>query len=695
MLVAFGQIAVGDSLAGVDVTLYSLPNRLQVTEAFRSLRLPQWDPFRFGGVPLLANPQAAVLYPVHLALAAVPAERAQGVSLVAHVLVLGAGAYVYARHCVRVAVPAGVLAAVATTLGGFANSHIGHYEQATAMAWVPWALIATDVVVDPPEGRTGRRAIPALAAAVALVALAGHTQYLHMTLALVATYATVAVVRVRAWARALHVVAGMALGLGLSAAQLVPTLLLAERSVRSGGLRLEEAGAIHLLPSQLVSTFASREWGRLSVEMWTWLPWTVLLLAAVALVVRLREWRIAALAIATAVGALLALGPSTPAYRLAFASIPGMDLFRVPSRWLLLPAIAVPLLAAAGGDAIARGVRPSRTSALVAAVMLAAFAAAAGATQEAGPTPTGVAVGAAIGAALVAGWVVAVRRPAMAPAVVAAVALVVVGESLEANRDAYVRWLRMEPEALFRRSATLDALGGSVDGRIISMGGEDLGDFAGVRRAERANAHVFDHLRSIDGYDGGLLVTRDWRAAMADLTGERGFPGVDTLRPALGLRPLDPVRFAELDITRAVARSTAYDPLHVLPPGSRLAAEAGDVRIYETPSLGPVFLADGTVPTGLRLRRDVERPERLLVDVPRAAVGRTVVVSEAFDPGWSASGGLRLGRHHDLLLSFTPTTAGPVELRYRTPGLVGGGAVSLACLAIAIALVVLPRRRRS
>ena len=686
VLLAFGQLAVGRSLAGYDVTTYSGPNRLQVTEAFRAARLPQWDPFRFGGSPLLANPQAAVLYPLHLPLAAVPAERAQGVSLVLHSLVLAAGAYAFARRCLDVEPPAALVAGVGVALGGFAHAHAGHYEQATAMAWFPWALLAAHLTVDDARssGRGARWGIAGLAVSLALVALAGHTQYLHMVLAAVALFG---LALCRSVLAALRLAAGGVLGLGLAAAQLVPTARLAGQSVRSGGLTLAEAAQESVAPAQALSVFLSREWGRLSVEAWAWLPWTVVALVVVAVVAGRRDRRMLALGAVALVGVAFALGRHSPVYRLAFAMVPGMDLFRVASRWLLLPAVALPLLAALGVDALTNGRRPTPSTAAIGAVPVVVVAVALS-TQTGGPSLRGALVGLVVVLAVAVAWALA-RRPRLGALPLVIVAGLVVVEGLAANSDAYVRWLRMEPEALFRRSTTLEALGGDVDGRILSLGSEDLGDFDGQRRAERPNAHVYDHLRSVDGYDGGLLVTRHWRTAMLALAGDPGATSIDTLRGAIGPRRLDAERYAELDTTRVVERGAWYEPLDVLPPGSALLQQVGDVRIYATPSLGPVFLEDHTVPLGLRLRRDVRRPERLVVEVPASAGGATVVVSEAYDAGWSAAPSVQLRRHRDLLLSFTaPPEGGRVTLRYRTPGLLTGAAISLLNLVAVVALVV-------
>ena len=155
---------------------------------------------------------------------------------------------------------------------------------------------------------------------------------------------------------------------------------------------------------------------------------------------------------------------------------------------------------------------------------------------------------------------------------------------------------------------------------------------------------------------------------------------------------LDPERFAELDITRAVVRRSAMDVAALLPPGSRYLRRVGDVDVWATPSRGAVFLADGSAAEGLRLVRDPTEPERLEVVVPAAAAGRTVVVSEAFSPGWSASGGVALQRHHDLLISFeAPPGGGRVVLRYRAPGLAAGTAVSGIALVLAVAFALTPR----
>ena len=280
---AFGPLLGRRALAGYDVTNYSLPNRVQVASALRSGHLPLWDPFRFGGAPLLASPPAAVLYPLSWPLLPLPPDRAEEVIRVLHVAIAALGAYAFARRALETSAVSGLVAAIAFGLGGFVHAHIGHIEQTTALAWLPWALLATDRALAAPRFGEALRPMICLGFALALCGLAGHPQYLHMGIALVAAYA---VMTARPWRRSPRVLAGVALGLALSAVQLLPTWSLSRHSMRAGGLSFSAAAAPSLPWREAVTAFLPDYFGpvRLGpVEFWAWVPWSILLLAGVAL----------------------------------------------------------------------------------------------------------------------------------------------------------------------------------------------------------------------------------------------------------------------------------------------------------------------------------------------------------------------------------------------------------------------------
>ena len=687
VLASYGQLAVGRPLAGYDVTTYTLPYRVQVADALRHLRLPLWDAMRFAGAPLLGNPQAAVLYPPHWLLLPLPPDRAVSVALLLHAGIAAAGAYLLARRPLRCSPAGAVVAGAAFALGGFVHGHLGHFEQTTALAWLPWALFAADRTVAAATLRAAARPAAGLGAVLALTALAGHTQYLHMSIAAVALYAVI--LRPRA-ATVGRVAAGAVLGLGLAAVQLVPTAMVAADSLRSGGLSFEDAARngvpAGLLASRLLPAYGGDPAG--PVEHWGWLPWSVLLLAAVAVVARPTR-RHVALAVLAAAGAVLALGDGTPAFRVAYTLVPGTDLFREPGRWLLLPALAVPLLAGSGLDAAVQRTRiPGARAAALALGVVALAVALVNATDLSG---TAIAWGAAAAGGAVTLVAAARRWPRRSGAIAAGLVAVATTELLGAGVTTYAWDLRMDEGTMLVRSLAADAIGDPT-GRILSIGREDLTDLDGMRRAVRPNAHVLDDLRSPDGYDGGILLTEGWRAAMAALTGSPVLDPGGTARVYVR-RPLDPDVFAELDVAWAAVHPADLQVEPILPPGSERVDTAGDVALWRTPTLGPVFTAGGRVPDGLRLERPAGEPERLVVHLPPGVAGERVVVSEALADGWTASSGVALRPHRGWLMSFdVPAGAERVVLRYRAPGLATGAVITLLSLGALVATLAWARR---
>src|SRR5205085_9318847 len=101
------------------------------------------------------------------------------------------GAYAFARLALRTSPLAAAVAGAGFGLSGFVHAHIGHFEQTTSLAWLPWALLATDRLTTADGWRRAARPAAGLAAALALTGLAGHTQYLHLEIAIVVVYALV------------------------------------------------------------------------------------------------------------------------------------------------------------------------------------------------------------------------------------------------------------------------------------------------------------------------------------------------------------------------------------------------------------------------------------------------------------------------------------------------------------------------
>lgn len=643
VVATYGGLLWGRLLVAYDIVTYSLPNRVQASRAIRALHLPQWDPFRFGGVPFLANPQTAVLYPPHWPLAWLPQDRGQDVSMVFHAALAALGTYAFARLALEASRLGAFVAAIGFGLGGFVNARLGLYEQITSLAWLPWALLATDRAARAATWRASLRPAAGLAAALGLCALAGHTQYLFMISAACAGWSLVVAAPYR---RVLAVAAGVVAGHGVAAVQLLPTARLASESIRAGGLPVAAADELALPPHRILASLLARHTGGHPLgeaEHWAWTAWAILGLAVLAVATAGRNRRRWTLAGMTVAGVVLAVGTATPVFRLAHDHVPLFDRFRVPARWLLLPALGLPLLGGAGLDELRARLRAGH-----------------------------------------------VRGRPVAPAIAAVVALVVLGELLAANRYTPARLDRVPAGAILTTPPAARTVA-RMPGRILSIGGERDPTFLDRRRGLWVNTNVYDRVRSVDGYDGGLLVSKRWERALAALTRAPHFSWGTTARGNVW-EPVDAVRWRRFDIAAVVSHDFPKPVGGVLPPGSRAVARAGGVEVWRTPSLGPVALDDGTVPPGLTLRRDVDRPERLDVAVPAQASGRRVVVSEAWYPGWS-SRGVAVEPFDGFFISFVaPPGGGVVTLRYTTPGLQLGALLSAASVVAVVAAAVAGRR---
>jgi hypothetical protein len=133
----------------------------------------------------------------------------------------------------------------------------------------------------------------------------------------------------------------------ITAVQLLPTFELAQLSSRQGGLPVNDVLSFSLNPLLLTRTLLPAYGQSLFSEYVAFLPLTALMLAALG-AWQWRQWRgVFPILVLVSVGLFLALGAFNPFYWL-LARLPGFNLFRVPARWLILPAFGLSLLAGVG-----------------------------------------------------------------------------------------------------------------------------------------------------------------------------------------------------------------------------------------------------------------------------------------------------------------------------------------------------------
>lgn len=210
-----------------DVTFQIEPWLLFIRRELRAGAWPLWNPHQFAGSPFWANGQAAPLFPLHLAFAAMPIGLGFSVLPMARLLVAGAGVWVLARALGRSGL-ASFLAGASFALSGMLVNYL-LFPMGNALALVPWVFWATERLT------TGTRctAIARLAAAVTLQLLSGHPETAVHSALLSGLYLAVRAERSSATLGVLtRWVAGWILGFGIAALYLLPFLALLPETLR-------------------------------------------------------------------------------------------------------------------------------------------------------------------------------------------------------------------------------------------------------------------------------------------------------------------------------------------------------------------------------------------------------------------------------------------------------------------------------
>ena len=404
-----GQFVV----VGYDTLTYFYPYRAYAGEVIRSGQLPHWNPYLFYGVPFLANIQTALFYPLNALFYVLTPTTALNWSVILHLFLASFFTYLWLRHSLAVIAPAALVGGALFGFGGFVGAQIGHLNQLNAAVWLPLALLTFHRAVRRGSGRW----TVATGVLLAIQLLAGHSQESYMTVVTLAAYGAwlgcsgrgrplprathalswwparrlrrlVAAAGIsgrlvpgppgRRWASTatalLVLVGSVTLAATLASVQLFPTGELTGLSTRSGGLTLGEAASFSLPPTDLLvgllPTYGLT--GPTSTEYIGYVGVGGLLLAGIGLLLRFgagatRFWAAVALA-----ALLLALGKYTPLYGLLFPYLPGLDLFRVPARWLMVWSLALAALASLGLDRLWDTPPPGRGAALTRLAALAA-----------------------------------------------------------------------------------------------------------------------------------------------------------------------------------------------------------------------------------------------------------------------------------------------------------------------------------
>ncbi len=526
---------------GYDLLAYFYPYKAYLFETVRQGEFPLWNPMIFMGAPLLANIQAAVLYPPDLLFYLLPTADALRYSTLLHLYLAATFTYLFGRVSLRLSPLAAWLVGAIFTLGGFIGARVGQPNQLHAAVWLPILLLCLERATT----CRSRRAVALGAVAFAVQLLAGHTQELYYSgwaIGLFALYLALLGGELRHSSWPLGSVAAMvAVGAALAGVQLLPTLELARESYRSGGIPFGEAVTFSVPLKELLSSVLPLYSYTPYLEMIGYTGVVSLVLLPAAFAGRRRpgyQWYFLGLGL---LALALSLGPGTRLYGWLYGVVPGFDLFRAPGRWLFLYGFSVAVLAGMAVESFRqprdeRGLRRwiggygLGLGAGVGLVVALRFWLGIQGEEFVWPSPRIVLhwalfAGAGVTAALtLCGW------PRSRPAALLLVALVVgelylAKDPLEYNRPVFAS-LYSSPRPIYSLlsadpssrvlSVAKDQIALADEGSLRAalsppLGKAEVDAYVGYTKLKEVlapNIGLGLGIRNLDGYDGGLLPTR-------------------------------------------------------------------------------------------------------------------------------------------------------------------------------------------
>jgi hypothetical protein len=350
VFIPFWNVLLGfDTFAVRDWGLFSFPVATFHKECFWRGEWPVWNPYSCCGTPFLAQFNTLALYPLSLLYLLLPLTWSLPAFCLLHVFLGGMGMYFLARRWTG-SQAAAALAGVAFSFNGLSLNFLMWPSHIATFSWIPWVVLLME------DGwRGGGTKMIAAALAAGMQILAGGPETIAFTWLVVLALAAAQCVRQpRAfWPTARRLAVMGSLGLGLAAAQLLPTLDLARHSHRDSHYARSDWSMPPLgWANFLVPMFQTTPMQQIVVQpgqYWTSSYYAgigVVYLAGIALWRGRRNGRVGLLGAFLLASLVLALGYNGFVFRWVQRLIPVLGMFQFPVKFVILTLTVAPLLAA-------------------------------------------------------------------------------------------------------------------------------------------------------------------------------------------------------------------------------------------------------------------------------------------------------------------------------------------------------------
>ncbi|HFE45291.1 MAG TPA: hypothetical protein ENJ18_07320 [Nannocystis exedens] len=349
-----GLFGPGDLTFGGDARSSYWQDLVFAVESLRDLQAPLWNPYERGGYPFSADPQAAIWAPLSwlcYLLGWLLGDHGHWLAelrQLAAPLLAAAGMHLFLRRR-GLSHPAAALAGTILASGAFAQRTI------TMATYWPWAylglvLAATDAILQQPDWTRARW----LALVLLLLCTSGFPPSIFYALLIAVPYALLRILvggeGVRDRWRALWAMTGAAAVASLGGLVVIWPLLeqtaLSWRASRGLHYILSNPAKLADLQTLLDPTVAGKQ---------IFIGLLGLMMAALALTEIFksnlgRRKEVLFWLLVTIAGVLLAAANETPLLALLATHLPGFDLFRIASRYMILTHTGLAVLAAYGLD---------------------------------------------------------------------------------------------------------------------------------------------------------------------------------------------------------------------------------------------------------------------------------------------------------------------------------------------------------
>jgi hypothetical protein len=351
-----------------DILNFHYPLRKILIDAYAAGELPLWNPFIYLGQPMLANPNYMAFYPTNLFHLLLPFNYAFKLHFLVHPLLGGLGTYFLLRRLSLRCLPA-LAGAISYQFSGPVLSFLNLYNLLPATALIPWIGWAFQGALH--RNRVRRTLLCGFLTALQIIAFEPILFQCCglLILALSILYLLEEQNRHRALKTLVFVIcSALVFAIGLAAIQIVPTLELLPLSARGSGLDYSMASGWSMHPMDLLNVLVPNFYGELytidSAASWGekfhelreaylvsfFLGSATLMLAGFAFFSprsRLRNILYSFVGLTL----LLALGKFTPFYPWLYGHVPFFNFGRYPSKYFLLTALLISMLAAIGLEA--------------------------------------------------------------------------------------------------------------------------------------------------------------------------------------------------------------------------------------------------------------------------------------------------------------------------------------------------------